>query len=257
MTSFRFLAASVSALVLTLAALAAHAEPASRAVKVGVKRTMEATLYTPEGPGPFPSVLVIHTSQGLTEPDRQYCARLAREGFQCIVPAFLRAYGIRLERKELAFTADREAILADFRDIVAWMNALPTARPGAVGAVGFSNGGLFSVLLAADRSVRAGVAYYGALWGVGQPRPSNPFLQSFSAASAPVLLMMGENDTSVGLPPLRRLETIMKAAGAPHEIVTYPDAEHGFDRNNLRPGNAAAAADAWPRTLAFLRAHLR
>jgi dienelactone hydrolase len=37
----------------------------------------------------------------------------------------------------------------------------------------------------------------------------------------------------------------------------YPDAEHGFDRNNLRPGNGAAGADAWTRTLAFLRAHLR
>ena len=42
---------------------------------------IEATLYTPDGPGPFASAIVIHTSQGLVEADRQYCAALAREGY--------------------------------------------------------------------------------------------------------------------------------------------------------------------------------
>src|SRR5437868_14921966 len=73
---------------------AAAGEPTSKLVTVGVKKNMEATLYTPDGPGPFPTVLVLHTSLGLTEADRQYCAKLAREGFICIAPAFLRAHGI-------------------------------------------------------------------------------------------------------------------------------------------------------------------
>jgi len=239
------------------AALPVSAEPTSRLVQVGVKGKMEATLYEPDGSGPFASVIVIHTSQGLVEVDRQYCARLAREGFRCIVPAFLRAYGIRQDAKEAAFTSDREAILADFRHIAGMMDGLPGARRGAVGAVGFSNGGLFSVLLAAQRSVKAGVAYYGALMGVGQPLDRNPFRQSFTSASSPVLVLMGENDTTLGPPPVRMLEEIMKSAGAPYTIKFYPDAEHGFDRNNLRPGNEAAKNDAWPRTLAFLRQYVR
>jgi len=144
--------------LLALAATQAFAEPASRPLRVGVKGNMDATLYVPEGPGPFPSVVVIHTSQGITEVDRQYCVRLAREGFNCIVPAFLRAYGIKQDLKMEAFTTDREAILADFRQIIGVLDRLPTARPGAVGAVGFSNGGLFSVLLAAQRQVKAAVA---------------------------------------------------------------------------------------------------
>jgi carboxymethylenebutenolidase len=239
------------------ACLPAAAEPGSRVLKVGVKRNMEATLYTPEGPGPFASVIVLHTSQGLIEVDRQYCARLAREGFRCIAPAFLRAHGIRQDMKEAAFTTDREAIMADLRQVIDELDRLPDARPGAIGAVGFSNGGFFAVLLAARREVKAGVAYYGALLGVGQPLPANPFQQSFGATSAPVLILMGENDTTMGVPPVRQLERIMKAAGAPYEIKLYPDAEHGFDRNNLRPGNGAATLDAWTRTLAFLRQHVR
>mgnify|MGYP003343037135 CR=1 FL=1 len=70
---------------LTAMALVAAARPVtaetSRTVKVGVRGNIEATLYTPDGPGPFASVIVIHTSQGLVEADRQYCAALAREGF--------------------------------------------------------------------------------------------------------------------------------------------------------------------------------
>src|SRR5258707_4833080 len=93
-------------------------EPTSRLVMVGVKKNMEATLFTPDGPGPFPSVMVFHTSQGMTEADRQYCARLAREGFICIAPAFLRAHGIRQETKMDTFTTDREAIVADFHQIL-------------------------------------------------------------------------------------------------------------------------------------------
>jgi len=225
-------------------------------MKVGVRHNMEATLYTPAGPGPHPGVIVIHTSQGLTEADRQYCARLAREGFLCIVPAFLRAHGIVQETKMAAFTTERDAILADFRQIVDEVGRLPGARLGAVGAVGFSNGGFFSVLLAAQGNVKAGVAYYGALMGIMQPRAANPFLQSYTSASAPVLLLAGENDTTMGTQPVKRLDEIIKAAGAPSELVFYRDAEHGFDRNSLRPGNTAAGADAWTRTLAFLRKNL-
>jgi len=53
------------ALALAFRAVPAVAgEPTSRLVMVGVKKSMEATLFTPAGPGPFPSVVVLHTSQG-------------------------------------------------------------------------------------------------------------------------------------------------------------------------------------------------
>ena len=137
------------------------------------------------------------------------------------------------------------------------LDRLPVARPGAVGAVGFSNGGFFSVLLAAQRQVKAGVAYYGALVGVAQPRQANPFLQSYTSASAPVLLLAGESDTAMGTWPVRRLEEIIKSVHAPYELIMYPDAEHRLRPQQPAPGQRRRRADAWTRTLAFLRAHLR
>lgn len=245
------------AMAVALLSPPAAADPTSQMLNVGVRHNMEATLYTPDGPGPFPSVIVFHTSQGLIEHDRSYCAGLAREGFICIVPAFLRAYGIKQDLKEATFTTERDALLADFGQIIDELNRHPKARPGAIGAVGFSNGGWFAVLLAAQGKIKAGVAYYGALMGVGQPLPRNPFLQAYTSASAPVLLLAGANDSTLGMEPVRMLEKIIQNAHAPYELIVYPDAEHGFDRNSTRSGNGAAGADAKVRTLAFLRANVR
>jgi hypothetical protein len=61
-----------------LVAPAAAADFTTQTVTVGVRKNMEATLFTPNGAGPFPSVLVMHTSFGITEADRGYCANLAR-----------------------------------------------------------------------------------------------------------------------------------------------------------------------------------
>src|SRR5436305_14221335 len=90
-----------------------------------------------------------------------------------------------------------------------------------------------------------------------QPLPNNPFLQSFTTTSAPVLLLAGENDTTMGMAPVRRLEANIKAAGAPYELVAYPDPEHRFDPNNLRPRNGAAAVGPRARTLASFRKTVR
>ena len=60
------------------------------------------------------------------------------------------------------------------------IDALPKARKGAVGAVGFSNGGFFAMLLAATNRVKAGVSYYGALDGARTQPDLAQFSKRFS-----------------------------------------------------------------------------
>ena len=229
----------------------------SQIVTVGVRKNMEATLYTPDGPGPFPSVLVMHTSGGISEADRGYCANLAREGYICIAPAFLRAHGITSpELRRKSFTSDAPAITADFVEIIGELNALPKARKGAVAAIGFSNGGYFAAILAARQAVKVGVSYYGAFNGAGTQNDLKPMKERFTGSSAPFLILAGEGDSTIGLPPVRKMEEILKACGARYELKLYPNTGHDFDRSGTTgPNNAASAADAWQRTLAFLRAN--
>jgi carboxymethylenebutenolidase len=71
---------------------------------------------------------------------------------------------------------------------------------------------------------------------------------------SPVLAIFGGGDQGIGADAVSAFETALAAAGATREVVVYPDAPHSFfDRKAA--GWADASADAWARTLAFVRAH--
>jgi carboxymethylenebutenolidase len=96
--------------------------------------------------------------------------------------------------------------------------------------------------------VGACVVFYG-----GHPRvkPDLPNL------NAPVLGLYAEKDGSVTPESARDLERKLKDLGKQIEVKIYQGADHAFF-NDTRPEvyNAEAAADAWQRTVAFLRKHL-
>ena len=216
---------------LTLAAVPALAgEPTSQAMRVGVRHNMEATLYTPDGPGPYPTVLLMHTSAGLTETDKGWCLKLAREGFICIVPAFLLAHGnLKGQLRSLSFTTAAQEIYDQFRRDHRRTQS-PAQGPAGRGQrrISFSNGGYFALWLAATRQVKAGVSYYGALQGAGTDPQLTRFAKTFNAESSPVLELAGQNDTTIGMKVVNHLEKILKTSGAPYEVKIYPDARARF-----------------------------
>jgi carboxymethylenebutenolidase len=248
---------AATALMAACAAPAGAADFMSQTVTVGVHKNMEATLFIPNGPGPFPTILEMHTSGGISEADRGYCANLAREGYICIAPAFLRAHGINSpETRRKAFTSEARPILEDFREILQELQALPQAKKGATGAIGFSNGGYFAAMIASGGRVKAAVSYYGTFTGANTDPAMNRMRERWTASSSPLLILAGEGDTTIGVETPRKLAEIIQAVGAPCEIKMYPGAGHDFvGTGSTGPSNAAAAADAWQRTLAFLRAN--
>jgi carboxymethylenebutenolidase len=72
-----------------------------------------------------------------------------------------------------------------------------------------------------------------------------------------VLGLYAEKDGSVTPESARDLERKLKDLGKQIEVKIYQGADHAFF-NDTRPEvyNAEAAADAWQRTVAFLRKHL-
>jgi len=53
-----------------LAAPAAAVDYTVQTVTVGVRKHVEATLFMPNGAGPFPTILEMHTSGDISEADR-------------------------------------------------------------------------------------------------------------------------------------------------------------------------------------------
>jgi carboxymethylenebutenolidase len=253
MHSFRVALASIVAAVAI--ALPAFAETTD--IMVGVRGAMKATLIAPDGPGPYPAVLVLHTSGGLKPGDIAYAKRLAAEGYVTLVPAFLDAYGLASFSRQESFTTYADRIYADFVDAIAKLRANPKVAGGKVAAVGFSNGGYFAMWLAATGKVDAGVSYYGALSGAGSDKSLSRFNAVFKAASSPVLILHGTSDRTVPVAAAERLEGIVEKAGSPVAIHLYKGVDHSFDRNLRNDATRDAAADAWERTQRFLGERLR
>jgi carboxymethylenebutenolidase len=243
--------------LLALAPLAALAQADPVTLTVGARHKMRAILYRPNGPGPYPAVLVLHASSGLTDRDTTYAVRLAGLGYVALVPAFMEAYGLTEASRRETFTVDAQAV---YDDLVAALDTLAhdtAVSAGKFGAVGFSNGGYFAAWLAATGKVKASVAYYGAYTGAGSDRSLARFRSAFEAGSAPLLILHGKADGTVPVEFAEKIAAIARGAGSPVEIQLYDGVGHGFDRQLVNPVAKAATDDSWARSQMFFAKYLK
>jgi carboxymethylenebutenolidase len=87
-------------------------------------------------------------------------------------------------------------------------------------------------------------------------KPASP-LELASRLACPYLGLFGDEDPIVPRADVAELRSILTREGKAFSIVSYPGAGHAFF-NDTRPDayRPEAAADAWPRAIAFLREHL-
>lgn len=151
-----------------------------------------------------------------------------------------------------------DAVRAHLAGAIACLRERADVDPSRVGVVGFSLGGYFATILAARDDVSAAVAWYSAYRG--SPASVIPAQQSWTDVAAavrrPLLLLHGDGDQEVRVEVARRAAAELERLGKRSELVVYPGVGHGYDRQGAPPYvyDAAATADSWSRTLAFLRA---
>jgi carboxymethylenebutenolidase len=211
---------------------------------------MKAYVARPKAGGKHPTVVVIHENRGLTDHIRDVARRLAAEGFLAVAPDMLTPIGGTPKDRDKA--RDMIGTLKG-GDVV--KNLVATARfagshansNGNVGAVGFCWGGQRTNMLAvADPQLKAAVAYYGR-----QPT------KELDKINAKLMLHYASDDANVN----KGIDAYMKglkAAGKSVEMHQYPGTKHAFNNDaNPERYNAAAAKQAWGRTVAFLKANLK
>ena len=229
-----------------------------------------AHLYLPQGPGPFPGVLVLHTSGGTESEVEEYAEASAREGFAALAVDYFAARGASTNSPN----NDWPGQVADLSAAVGYLFSRSEVKKDGVGAVGFSLGALRAMQVSGGRpDVKAVVGYYGPydpmqrLWVPAASRARAPSaLQEAARISATVLLLHGDRDLETPLGEAQAMAKAMKDAGKSVELVIYSKAGHRFNfkrgQGRLDRGGAVrsfdpeATTDAFRRTVAFLRQQL-
>jgi carboxymethylenebutenolidase len=126
----------------------------------------------------------------------------------------------------------------------------------SVGVVGFCFGGRVAFLAAVRFALGAAVSYYGGgIVSQGAFKAFPPLLDSVPALQTPFLGLFGDQDRSIPVDDVERLRAAVPSAPVATDIVRYPEADHGFHCDERPSYDADASADAWARSMAFIREH--
>ena len=231
------------------------------------------TVDTPDGPMEIleaepdgdarGAVIVVQEAFGVNDHIKDVTRRFASAGFHAVAPAFFHRAG-----GGTADYTDFETLMklfdgvtddATLVDVDATVEHLRSRgfEDRQIGIVGFCWGGRVTFLVAARRSIGAGVGFYGGGIASDSPLGFKALLDEAANLQTPWLGLFGDEDGSIPVETVEQLREALKGATVENEIVRYPGAHHGF-HCDARPDafDADAAADAWNRALAWFDGNL-
>src|SRR5215831_8383648 len=235
-------------------------------------QTMTGTISMPDGPGPFPVVVVNH---GFIPPERYWIGQdsgifgdpMAAHGFISVAPNWPGYSGSGPAPPDLPQIVGQ---VVTALDLVTAVSALPQADARRIAFVGHSNGGGISeIAMVVDPRIRAVVlqapvstdmADNARMWwlqrpeslaGLGTP-DSNPdgyrhlsprnYLASWEP---PVLIIQGTVDHTIPAAWTSATYAALQQAGIESKLMWIPGGDHDLVGANL--DTAVAAQEAWIR----------
>jgi carboxymethylenebutenolidase len=236
-------------LLLSISAVAATSKTVS--YKSG-DEAVQGVLYTPEGKGPFPGIIVIHEWWGLNDWVKDQATKLSDLGYVTLA--------IDLYRGKVATTPDvaheimrglpEDRAKRDLHAAFDYLASQPNVKKDRIGAIGWCMGGGFALDVALQEpTLRAVVINYGHL---------ATDTDSLKAINASVLGLFGGQDRGITPDDVHKFEKSMNDLGKPVDVTIYSDAGHGFEnpvnKDGYRPDDTA---DAWKRTVKFFAGTLK
>ena len=231
----------------------------------------------------MPAVLVHPDAGGLSGDMEGICLDLARQGYFAAAVHYQRLENLGKDNPLFSWKSPEDVTAA-----IRHLKGHPRVDTGRIGLLGYSKGGMLSLLVASqDPTVKAVVAYYPladfeewldlsrysfpkSLWIRGvrsyilkelQVSTWDEALEILRVASpihhaqqiqAPVMLIHGEKDLTAPLEQVQHFCKKMQEAGRNCRLFVIPRAGHVFNFLNEEQGK-----EAWRKTMEFLNTHLK
>lgn len=223
------------------------------AEKVGIpdgRLTLQAMLYRPEGPGPFPAVIALHACSGLRPAATEqlygeWAKLLTADGFVVIFPDSFgsRGFGSQCRVRQPKVRASRERV-TDANAARRWLQTQNFVRGDRISLLGWSGGGIAALwAVRPNAAPRDGSADFRS--AVALYPGCRRLRQTAWSARIPTLILIGAADDWTLASTCQQMVAGARGRSARAEIVVYPGAHHEFDRTDsplrLRTGLARTA----------------
>ena len=224
--------------------------------ELGVFTAISNVVFRPQGAGPFPAAVVVHTCGGLqNEHIRRHAQELLAAGYVVFVHDSHNPRGFRTWRERpIPFAVGLMDAYAGLNHLA----TLPFVDANRIFLVGYSYGGFVAMLATSPRSAttfkspvrfRAAVAHYA---NCVRPSGARTLLDD---VDRPLLMLFGERDTETPMTTCFPLVDELLAKGRPVSWHVYPGMTHSWEKQGEAANgyifDRAAALDATRRTLEF------
>ena len=223
-------------------------------LKAGDGTTMRAWVARPEGK-PRRGLLVFQEAFGVNAHIREVTERFAGAGFSAISPELYHRTAPGFDGKYSDFAAvmphmqalTEQGLEEDVRAAFGWLERERVGDNAA--AVGYCLGGRVAFLANSVVSLKAAASYYGG--------HIPPLLGRAGRLSGPMLFFWGGRDQHIPEEQRKAVVHGVREADKVFVDVVFSNADHGFFCDARPSYQAAAAAQAWSLTQAFLDTYCR
>lgn len=214
---------------------------ALNSVEEAAETQAQARLFLPpeaSADNPVPAAVLLHGAGGvLGARELTYGPQLAAQGVAALViDSFAPRRDLAAGFFERLFNVTEVMLMADAYAGLGFLDSLPEIDGERVALIGFSYGGMASVLAAYEqvakvlspngRRFRGHVAYYAPCI----IRAANP-----QTTGAPILILNGGQDGLIDPERCQEIEADLADGGSEVESIVYPEAMHQWDGRSTRP----------------------
>ena len=203
---------------------------------------------------PMPAVIMIHEWWGLNEHIKNQADILAKEGYVVLAVDLYRGEVAADSNRAMELTSsvrnNSASAIDNLQSAVNYVKSLEMVDGSRIASLGWCFGGDWSLQLALNSSenpLAATIVYYG--------RPVTD-TASLSSISWPILGIFGDQDQAIPVESVKQFTSALNASGVTNEIYLYKGVGHAFANPSGDNYAPKETADAWQKTIEFLRTYL-